>query len=64
MSIEEAIIDGILKIANSPKIVEKYQGNIMFKDKVERWHVQQILTAQVLLQHEWEKHGKDTRGTI
>jgi hypothetical protein len=50
MNIDEVIIDGILKIANSPKIVEKYQGNVMFKDKVERWHVQQILDAQLLLQ--------------
>ena len=60
--ISEEWVDGVLKIANSPTLMEKYQGDVMFKDKVERWHVKQVLEANRLLQDEWlkEMNGKDT----
>ncbi len=51
----EEWIEGVCKIANSKPLVDKYQGNILRPEKVEKWHVKQVLEANILLQDEWLK---------
>jgi hypothetical protein len=53
-------VDGVLKIANSKPLMEKYQGNVTFPDIVLQCQVKQILEANILLQKEWEKFREKT----
>ncbi len=37
-------------LANSPESLEKYQGNVMFKSRTEKWHIQQSAYAIQMLE--------------
>ncbi len=47
--IDNAMIEAILKIANSPEIIKLSEPNICFPFRVERWMVLRVLEAQKML---------------
>ncbi len=49
----EEWVSGVLRIANSKPLVEKYQGNVVFPIKIETCQVKQVLEANILLQEEY-----------
>jgi len=55
---EQAYIDGLVQIANHPKVIAACEPYIAFPQDIKEWQVIRILKAQELLLAEASKSGK------
>ena len=59
--ISEVWVEGVLKIANSKPLIDKYQGNVAFPQKILKCQVYQVLEANAELTTEWKEHKKEKK---
>ncbi len=60
--IDDVLIDGIVEIGNSPKLIKMVEPQVAFPMKIEAWMVKRIFKVVDLIQEAYELRGTNAEG--